>query len=77
VPFKVQVKVYEMVRSMKAQAWIDYISFDYNICLELMRLDPHARVAYLNGDKSPEQLLPINYGDWIITKAFFKKIRDG
>lgn len=49
-------KVYEMVRSMKAQAWIDYISFDYNICLELMRLDPHARVAYLNGDKSPEQL---------------------
>ena len=49
-------KVYEMVRSMKAQAWIDYISFDYNICLELMRLDPYARVAYLNGDKSPELL---------------------
>jgi len=49
-------KVYEMVRLMKAQAWIDYISFDYNICLELMRLDPHARVAYLNGDKAPEVL---------------------
>lgn len=49
-------KVYEMVKNMKAQAWIDYISFDYNICLELMRLDPHARVAYLNGDKSPELL---------------------
>jgi len=49
-------KVYEMVRSMKAQAWIDYISFDYNICLELMRLDPNARVAYLNGDKSPDLL---------------------
>jgi len=49
-------KVYEMVRSMKAQAWIDYISFDYNICMELMRLDPHARVAYLNGDKSPDLL---------------------
>jgi len=49
-------KVYEMVRSMKAQAWIDYISFDYNICMELMRLDPYARVAYLNGDKSPELL---------------------
>ena len=49
-------KVYEMVRLMKAQAWIDYISFDYNICLELMRLDPHARVAYLNGDKAPDLL---------------------
>lgn len=49
-------KVYELVRSMKAQAWIDYISFDYNICLELMRIDPNVRVAYLNGDKSPELL---------------------
>lgn len=49
-------KVYEMVRSMKAQAWIDYISFDYNICHELMRIDPNLRVAYLNGDKSPEVL---------------------
>lgn len=49
-------KVYEMVRSMKAQAWIDYISFDYNICMELMRLDPHSRVAYLNGDKAPDLL---------------------
>jgi glycerophosphoryl diester phosphodiesterase len=48
--------VYEMVKVMKAQAWIDYISFDYNICLELMRLDPFARVAYLNGDKAPSLL---------------------
>src|SRR5690606_14855710 len=43
-------KVVNMVRELKAQAWIDYISFDYNICLELLRLDPFARVAYLNGD---------------------------
>jgi glycerophosphoryl diester phosphodiesterase len=49
-------KVYEKVKNMKAQAWIDYISFDYNICMELLRLDPYARVAYLNGDKSPELL---------------------
>ena len=49
-------KVYEMVKLLKAQAWIDYISFDYSICLELMRLDPYARVAYLNGDKTPEVL---------------------
>lgn len=49
-------KTYEMVRTMKAQAWIDYISFDYDICLELMRIDPNVRVAYLNGDKSPDLL---------------------
>lgn len=49
-------KVVDLVKQLKAQAWIDYISFDYNICLELLRLDPHARVAYLNGDKSPDML---------------------
>ncbi len=46
----------EMVKKLKAQAWVDYISFDYNICLEVLRLDPFARVAYLNGDKSPAVL---------------------
>ncbi len=45
-----------LVQKLKAQAWIDYISFDYDICLELLRLDPYARVAYLNGDKTPEVL---------------------
>jgi glycerophosphoryl diester phosphodiesterase len=49
-------KVMATVKNLKAQAWIDYISFDYAICMELMRLDPYARVAYLNGDKSPEML---------------------
>ena len=49
-------RVVEMVKNLKAQAWIDYISFDYNICLEIQRLDPYARVAYLNGDKSPSVL---------------------
>jgi len=49
-------KVVALVRDLKAQAWIDYISFDYNICLEIQRLDPFARVAYLNGDKAPAVL---------------------
>jgi len=49
-------KVMDVVIKLKAQAWIDYISFDYAICMELMRLDPYVRVAYLNGDKSPEML---------------------
>ena len=49
-------RVVEMVKNLKAQAWIDYISFDYTICREVQRLDPYARVAYLNGDKSPSIL---------------------
>ena len=45
-----------MVRKYRAEAWVDYISFDYTICQELVRIDPFARVAYLNGDKSPAEL---------------------
>lgn len=49
-------RVVQLVKAFKAQAWIDYISFDYDICKELVKLDPYARVAYLNGDKSPIEL---------------------
>lgn len=66
-------KVYEMVKSMKAQAWIDYISFDYDICLELMRLDPYARVAYLNGDKSPELLAADKFWGFDYNQSIFQK----
>ena len=66
-------KVYEMVKNMKAQAWIDYISFDYDICLELMRLDPYARVAYLNGDKAPEALAADNLWGIDYNQSIFQK----
>ena len=49
-------KVINNVHQMKAQEWIAYISFDYAICKEVLRLEPSANVQYLNGDKSPEQL---------------------
>jgi glycerophosphoryl diester phosphodiesterase len=45
-----------MVHAKKAQAWMFYISFDYNICKTIKALDPTAKIAYLNGDKTPEQL---------------------
>ena len=41
---------------MQAQAWIVYISFDYEMLKEILRLEPSANVQYLNGDKTPEQL---------------------
>lgn len=49
-------RVMEMVRKFKAQAWADYISFDYDICKELIKMDPYVHVAYLKGDKSPQEL---------------------
>lgn len=45
-----------IVQRLKAQAWIYYISFDYDICKKVMELDPYAKVAYLNGDKSVAEL---------------------
>jgi glycerophosphoryl diester phosphodiesterase len=49
-------KVLEKIHEMQAQPWIVYISFDYEILKEILRLEPSAHVQYLNGDKSPEQL---------------------
>ena len=45
-----------LVHKLKAQKWIDYISFDYDICKKVMALDPQANVAYLNGNLPPAEL---------------------
>lgn len=55
-------KCYEMVVAKKANEIIDYILFDYDACLALEGLDENASIAYLNGDKSPEQVA--NDGLW-------------
>jgi len=49
-------KVMDIVQKMKAQPWIIYISFDYEMCKEILRIDPNASVQYLNGDKTPAEL---------------------
>ena len=49
-------KTLEKVHEFKAQRWLVYISFDYGMCKEILRLEPTANVQYLNGDKSPEDL---------------------
>lgn len=48
-------KCHAMVQQMKIQKLTDYIFFDYDACLLLRQLDRGANVAYLNGDRSPEQ----------------------
>jgi glycerophosphoryl diester phosphodiesterase len=49
-------KIVALVERLHAEGWVDYISFDYDVCTEVMKLAPHAKVAYLKGDKSPAEL---------------------
>ncbi|MFB9862860.1 glycerophosphodiester phosphodiesterase [Rufibacter immobilis] len=49
-------KVVELVQKHKAQGWVDYISFDYDILKKVLELEPSAKVAYLNGGKAPAEL---------------------
>ena len=53
-------KIIALVEKLHAQAWVDYISFDYDVCKEVMKLAPYARVAYLKGDKTPAELAADN-----------------
>ncbi|MGN6435497.1 MAG: glycerophosphodiester phosphodiesterase family protein [Agriterribacter sp.] len=46
-------KTVQLVKELKAAPWVMYISFDYNIVKKVMELQPDAKVAYLNGEKSP------------------------
>lgn len=44
------------VKKMKAEKWVDYITFSYEAGLKVIELDPTANVAYLTGNKSPQEL---------------------
>jgi glycerophosphoryl diester phosphodiesterase len=54
-------KVVALVEKLHAQAWVDYISFDYDACKEVMKLAPYTKVAYLRGDKTPTELAADNF----------------
>ncbi|TDQ13578.1 glycerophosphoryl diester phosphodiesterase [Algoriphagus boseongensis] len=53
---KVGEMAVKTVKKMKAQKWVDYITFSYEGGKKAIATDPKANVAYLNGDKSPAQL---------------------
>jgi glycerophosphoryl diester phosphodiesterase len=46
----------QTVQRLKAEEWVDYITFSYEGGKMAIATDPKANVAYLNGDKSPAQL---------------------
>ena len=53
---KIVDRVVDLVKELKPSFRIVYISFDYNMCLHLLKRIPKAHVQYLNGDKTPDQL---------------------
>jgi glycerophosphoryl diester phosphodiesterase len=46
----------ELVKKLKAERWIEYISFGYDICQYIVVNDPNAKVHYLNGDIEPAKI---------------------
>lgn len=45
-----------LVKRLKAEAWVDYISFSWDVMQRLTEIAPNAHIAYLKGDKSLEEL---------------------
>ncbi|HUS02092.1 MAG TPA: glycerophosphodiester phosphodiesterase family protein, partial [Chitinophagaceae bacterium] len=52
----VAAKVVGLVQELKAQHMVEYISFDYDILLKIIEVDPAVKTHYLDGNKTPEQL---------------------
>lgn len=50
----------ELVHRLKAQKQVEYIAFSYDASLKIRELDKRAKIHYLNGDKSPQELKQAN-----------------
>ncbi|MCD8310292.1 MAG: glycerophosphodiester phosphodiesterase [Prevotellaceae bacterium] len=48
--------VVEKVKAMQMEGQVEYISFSLHVCEVLTTLTPGSRIAYLNGDLSPQEL---------------------
>ena len=65
-------KVVDMVKSMKMEGQVEYIAFSNLVGTEIIRLDPNAKVAYLNGEVSPADLKRLGMDMDYHYKAFEK-----
>lgn len=53
----IATKVIELIKDTGAEPYIhSFISFDYNILLKILELNPQAKTQYLSGKKSPKEL---------------------
>ncbi len=49
-------KVLATFKELKAEKYVTYISFDYDMLKTIHQLSPNATTQYLNGGKSPEEI---------------------
>jgi glycerophosphoryl diester phosphodiesterase len=49
-----------LVQAENMTGQVEYIAFSLNVCKEILRLQPNAKVAYLNGDLPPQTLYDWN-----------------
>ena len=70
---KFSEKVAEMVKRLKAEPWVEYISFEYAICTALIAQMPTAKVAYLGGEVAPDKLKADGFTGLDYHYSVFKK----
>jgi glycerophosphoryl diester phosphodiesterase len=46
----------QLVKKLKAERWVEYISFGYDICQYIVKNAPEAKVHYLAGDVEPAKI---------------------
>src|SRR5207244_3248180 len=66
-------KVVRLVRELRAEKIVCYISFDYEILRKILSIDGRAITQYLNGDSTPEQLKNDGIRGADYNMAVFKK----
>lgn len=66
-------EILKMVKKFKLEKQVEYISFSMNICKELIRRAPKAKVAYLGGEVSPQDLKTLGFTGLDYHHNVFKK----
>ncbi len=69
----ISTKVIQTVNELNAQHYVTYISFNYNILKNILKLDSNATTLYLEGDKSPIQLTADGIGGVDYHFSMFKR----
>ncbi|MGY5355890.1 glycerophosphodiester phosphodiesterase [Wenyingzhuangia sp. IMCC45467] len=58
---KLTKMVVELVHRLQGQSMVEYICFDFDAGQLVHKLDANAKIAYLNGDKTPKEVLNVGY----------------
>lgn len=59
--FSLTRKAVDLVHTLKGESMVEYICFDFEAGQLVGELDPKAKVAYLNGDKTPMEVFKAGY----------------